>query len=203
MRWTRWIAAAACGLGMIAATLTLLGATPAAKPTKAAAKAPAASKADQAKKIERGEYLVTVMGCGDCHTPGTLYGAPDHERMLSGSELGWRGPWGLTYSRNLTPDLETGIGYWSEDEIVNAIRAGMSADRGVLQPPMPWRDFARLTDEDAYAIAAYLKSLKPIKHAVPDRLGPDQAKSATGSIIDFPAPSAWDVPPPAGGADKK
>ncbi|HEU4765605.1 MAG TPA: hypothetical protein VFT93_08150, partial [Candidatus Eisenbacteria bacterium] len=48
--------------------------------------------------VQRGQYLVTVLGCHDCHTPGTLYGAPDMSRQLSGSELGWQGPWGVSYA---------------------------------------------------------------------------------------------------------
>src|SRR5689334_8822018 len=54
----------------------------------------------------RGGYLVSIAGCNDCHTPGTFYGAPDHARLLSGSEMGWAGPWGTVYAANLTPDRE-------------------------------------------------------------------------------------------------
>lgn len=207
MRWTRWIATTATILASIAAMLLISGAAP-AKSGKPAAASATADKVVKAKQIERGEYLSAICGCNDCHTPGYFSGAPDYSRRLSGSEMGWRGPWGVTYARNLTPDLETGIGYWSEIEIENAIRAGMSADRGVLQPPMPWQDFARMSDEDVHALAVYLKSLPAIHHAVPDRVGPDQAKSVTGSILDFPPPTAWDAPrtPPAAdgaGRDKK
>src|SRR5580765_719468 len=70
--------------------------------------------------LERGKKLATFGGCVDCHTPGALYGAPDFTRQLSGSELGWSGPWGTTYARNLTPDLETGLGYYKEHEIILA-----------------------------------------------------------------------------------
>ena len=119
-------------------------------------------------------------------------------RRLSGSELGWKGPWGVTYARNLTPDLDTGIGYWSEDQIVASLRTGMRPDGGVLLPPMPWPDFSALTDADAHAIAAYLMIIPPVAHEVPAKVPPGAA--ANGSIIEFPPPSAWDAPrhPPAG-----
>ncbi len=153
----------------------------------------------KAQQIARGEYLVTVMGCGDCHTPGSLYGSPDFERRLSGSEMGWKGPWGVTYARNLTPD-ETGLAKWSEKDIVDAMRTGMKPDHTPLQPPMPWPNLTALTDEDAYAIAAYLKSLPAIAHKVPDRAPPGQA--VAGPAFEFPPPAAWDAPRPgpAGGA---
>ena len=157
-----------------------------------AAKSAAAKGGSKASRIERGEYLVTIMGCGDCHTPGTLFGDPDFSRKLSGSELGWQGPWGVTYARNLTPDMENGLGYWSESDIVNAIRTGQRPDGSVLLPPMPWQDFSRLTDDDAHAVAAYLQSLPGVSHKVPDRVPPGQ--QASGSILVFPPPSAWDAP---------
>jgi mono/diheme cytochrome c family protein len=186
MRWTRWTPITVFALSL-AAALPLMGAGPAHD-----------SKAD---RIKRGEYLVTIQNCSDCHTPGTLYGSPDFARRLSGSEIGWRGPWGVSYARNLTPDMETGIGAWTEKQIVDALRTGMRPNGKVLLPPMPWPNQTQLTDADAYAIAAYLKSLPPISHKVPDEVSPDQAPMAKGSIIDFPPPSAWDAPRgPAGGA---
>ncbi len=191
MRWNSWTAVISLGLAA-AAAVPLIAAAPSARDA-------------QAKRIARGQYLVTVQGCGDCHTPGTLYGSPDFGRRLAGSELGWRGPWGVSYPRNLTPDPETGLGKWTEKQIVDAIRTGMRPDGRPLEPPMPWPNLTRLTDEDAYAIAAYLKSLPPVKHRVPDVVPPDQAKDVTGSIMDFPPPSAWDAPrtPPPGDPAKK
>src|ERR1043166_9915519 len=70
--------------------------TPVPKPDPAAA-----------AKRAQGRYLVQIMGCGDCHTPGWFYGAPDPERALSGSEMGWRGPWGVRYAANITPDRKS------------------------------------------------------------------------------------------------
>ena len=76
--------------------------------TLAAAQAPS-RKADP-MLIARGRYLAQIMSCGDCHTPGKSYGEPDSARAFAGSELGWKGPWGVRYAANLTPDLDTGIG---------------------------------------------------------------------------------------------
>lgn len=152
---------------------------------------------DKAAKIKKGEYLTTIMGCNDCHTPGTFYGAPDFDRKLSGSDLGWKGPWGVSFARNLTPDAETGIGYYSEDEIVHSFRTGIKPNGSPMLPPMPWPNFAAASDEDLHAIAAYLLSLKPVKHAVPESVPPGQPWS--GPTIEIPAPPAWDAPrtPPA------
>jgi mono/diheme cytochrome c family protein len=148
---------------------------------------------DPAAKVARGEYLVKIVGCGDCHTPGTFTGAPDMTRMLSGSEYGWQGPWGTSYARNLTPDMATGIGAWTEDQIVTAIKVGQRPDGTPLMPPMPWPDFANLTDEDAHAIAAYLKTLPVVSHKVPDKTPPG-TKATQGSIIVVPPPVEWDAP---------
>ncbi len=191
MRWNRWITIMSFAAAAAAAAFVLISAAP--------PKTAKATKPDRAKQLERGEYLCVISGCGDCHTPGTLYGNPDFSRKLSGSEIGWRGPWGVSYARNLTPDLETGMGYWTEDQIVNAFRTGQRPDGSVMLPPMPWQNLTRLTDEDAHALAAYLQSIPAISHEVPDRVPPDS--SARGSVIWFPPPSKWDAPrtpPPAG-----
>jgi mono/diheme cytochrome c family protein len=142
--------------------------------------------------VQRGAYLVTVTGCHDCHTPGTLYGAPDMSRQLSGSELGWQGPWGVSYARNLTPDKTTGLGDWTDEEILNAMQKGVKKDGSPIAPPMPWPDFAHLTRADAMAIVAYLRSIPPIPHQMPPRVAP--GGHGSGSIIVFPPPSEWDKP---------
>jgi mono/diheme cytochrome c family protein len=106
--------------------------------------------------IERGEYLSHIMVCVECHTPGVLSGGergPD----LAGSEVGYGIPFlGVFHGANLTPDTETGLGAWSADDIVKAIRTGERPDGRILSPAMPWLAFAKLTDEDAHALAAYL-----------------------------------------------
>ena len=149
--------------------------------------------------VARGRYLATIMSCNDCHTPGYFYGAPDTMRRLSGSDVGWIGPWGVVHARNLTPDPETGIGNWSAEEIVHALRTGNTPDGSQLAPIMPWMNFSNILDEnDAMAIAAYLKSLPPIKHKNLDRIPP--GGKLTGQNIVFPAPPAWDVQHTGAGA---
>jgi mono/diheme cytochrome c family protein len=142
--------------------------------------------------VKRGEYLTTIMNCNDCHTPGYFYGAPDYSRKLSGSEVGWTGPWGTAYARNLTPD-STGIGAWTEDQIIHTIRTGNTPDGRQLAPIMPYVNFAALNDEDAHAIVAYLKSLTPVHH-VNKPLAPPGSKDLGPSHFIVPPPPAWDVP---------
>ena len=161
----------------------------------AVALAASGAKSDKAGKMtpaERGKYLVTVMGCGDCHTPGTLYGGPNMSRYLAGSELGWTGPWGVVCARNLTSDPETGLGKWTVEQIAHAIRTGNRPDGRQLAPIMPWMNFANLTDSDATAIASYLKTVPAVSHKVPEPVPPGQTPS--GPALVFPPPSAWDAP---------
>ena len=157
-----------------------------------AGRADSATAMTQEEKIELGRRLTVVTGCIDCHTPGTMYGAPDMSRNLSGSELGWTGPWGTTYPSNLTPDMETGLGAWTEEQLVTAFRTGKRPDGSPVLPPMPWPSFAQLTDEEAYAIAAYLKSIPPVKHAKVATLPPG-ARPTTATLV-MPPPPAWDGP---------
>jgi mono/diheme cytochrome c family protein len=146
--------------------------------------------------VVRGRYLVTIMDCNDCHTPGSFYGAPDTSRRLSGSDLGWVGPWGVVHARNLTPDSATGIGAWTKEQIVHALRTGNTPDGSQLAPIMPWESYGSILDEgDAMAIATYLKSLPPVKHKILDRIPP--GRKYVGALLQFPPPPAWDVPPPA------
>lgn len=135
--------------------------------------------AADAEQIERGKYLVTLGGCNDCHTSGYFFGKPDMERMLGGSEVGFEIPGlGTFYGPNLTPDKTTGLGDWSEDEIVTAIQTGMRPDGRALAPIMPWRALANLTPSDAQAIAAFLKSLPPVENKVPGPFGPGETPSS-------------------------
>ena len=191
MRWTRWTALASSLAAGTLAAVTLSCAT-------SVQKTPAPMT--QAQKLECGLYLTTICACNDCHTPGTFYGAPDYDRRLAGSELGWVGPWGTTYARNLTPDPETGLGSWSEDDIVKTIRTGQRADGTEVLPPMPWPMYSGLSDEDAYAVAAYLKSLPAVRHKVPDKRPPGAKADKVDWVL--PTPSAWDAPktPPGGAA---
>lgn len=146
-------------------------------------------------RVARGKYLVTAMACADCHSPWivTPQGPmPDPERYLSGhpeqvkvgpaptpngpwivqsfaTNTAHAGPWGISYSANLTPDVNTGLGIWTEDMFLRAIREGRHMGQSrPIQPPMPWPAFRNLNDEDLKSIYAYLRTIKPIVNHVPD-----------------------------------
>jgi mono/diheme cytochrome c family protein len=155
----------------------------------------------EATLVERGAYLVNAGGCSDCHTPKTFTAAGpqlDRSRLLSGhpanTELppvpsgvigpdrwgtianndftAWVGPWGVSYAANLTPDA-TGLGSWTPETFVQAMRTGKHAGVGrPILPPMPWMDLAMMTDDDLRAIFTYLKSLHPVSNAVPAPVPP-------------------------------
>ena len=112
-------------------------------------------------------------------------------RQLSGSDLGWQGPWGVSYAPNLTPD-STGIGGWTDEQILNAVTKGVNNQGAPIAPPMPWPSFAHLTPSDAAAVVAYLRAIPPVRHEVPSKVAP--GGKATGSIIVFPPAPAWDKP---------
>jgi mono/diheme cytochrome c family protein len=138
--------------------------------------------------IERGKYLVTLGGCMDCHTPGYFFGKPDMARFLGGSEVGFEIPGlGVFHGPNLTPDNETGLGTWSEADIVTAIQAGKRPDGRELAPIMPWRAFASLIPGDAQAIAAFLKSLPPVSNKVPGPFGPSETPASFVMKVVAPA----------------
>jgi mono/diheme cytochrome c family protein len=150
-------------------------------------------------RAARGQYLVETLGCSDCHTPKKM--GPDGpeidtSRLLSGHRqdavlpappaargpwiasansdfTAWSGPWGISYAFNLTPDRNTGLGIWTEEMFVKAIRTGrhMGVSRPIL-PPMPWQMYRNLTDDDLKAVYAYLRTLKPIHNRVPDPVPP-------------------------------
>lgn len=154
-----------------------------------------ASHADQARadrvnadeRTERGKYLVALGGCNDCHTPGNFLGKPDFAHALSGSEVGFEIPgMGVFHGPNLTPDKVTGLGDWSEEQIVTTLRTGRRPDGRMLAPAMPWMAFSVLTDADAYAIAAYLKSLPAVANKVPGPFGP--TAKPTGFVMRVVAP---------------
>jgi mono/diheme cytochrome c family protein len=130
-------------------------------------------------QIARGKYLAGVAGCGDCHTPGYFLGKPDFGRFLGGSEVGFEIPQvGTFYGPNLTPDVATGLGTWSEADIVEAFTNGVRPDGRQLAPVMPWMGYSKLTPEDAAAIAAYLKTLPPVSNKVPGPFGPNEKPSS-------------------------
>ena len=148
--------------------------------------APGSTKAADSQ-IERGKYLVTAIACNDCHTPGAFLGHPDMQKFLGGSDVGFAIPGqGVFVGRNLTPDKETGLGNWTTQQIVTALTTGMRPDGRVLAPIMPWMNFAHLSKEDAMAIAVYLKSLPPVKHAVPGPFGPNEKPTTLVMTIISP-----------------
>lgn len=122
----------------------------------------------QAQDLKRGEYLATIMDCTGCHTNGALIGQPDAALFLAGSTVGFEIPGlAIIYPPNLTPDAETGLGSWTDRQMIDAIRAGARPDGRQLIPVMPYPSYAALTDGDAAALVGYLKSLKPVRHAAP------------------------------------
>ncbi len=158
-------------------------------------------------QVKKGEYLVNLAGCNNCHTPKRMTPEGlklDQSRLLSGHPTDghaseytasamtpdgwvalcnfhlteWAGPWGICFAANLTPDKATGIGSWNEDVFIKAMRTGRHTRTGSqIRLPMPWENYARITDEDLKAIFAYLKSLKPIENKVPPPIPPDKAGS--------------------------
>ena len=145
-----------------------------------------APSAHASAQVDRGRYLVALGGCEDCHTPGSFIGKRDKARTLGGSDVGFAIPGvGVFVPPNLTPD-KTGLGAWTNEQIVAAIRTGMRPDGRQLAPTMPWRDFATLTDADAMAIASYLKSLKPVDHKVPGPFGPNEKPTVLVMSISPP-----------------
>lgn len=135
---------------------------------------------------DRGEYLVELLGCGACHTDGALVGEPDMDKSLAGSRigiaasnpLGNENP-GVVFPANITPDTKTGIGHWSDQQIANAIRAGVGRHIGQRIPVMPWQAYAKISDEDLAAITAYLRSIEAINHRVPNAVVPGQRATET------------------------
>jgi mono/diheme cytochrome c family protein len=137
------------------------------------------SQASAQDQIARGKYLVNLGLCTDCHAPGFFFGKPDDQRFLGGSEVGFEIPeLGVFHGPNLTPDKETGLGNWSNEQLVTAFQTGVRPDGRILAPIMPWKAFAQLTRDDAMAIAAYLKSLPPVKNKVPGPFGTAQAPTS-------------------------
>ncbi len=163
--------------------------------------------------VERGAYLVTIMGCNDCHSPKVmdpvLGPVPDTTRLLSGQPQdapyptwspedlakrnmmaatnmhlsAWAGPWGVSFTANLTPDKETGLGEWTEEAFLQAIRTGKHQGqpngRQIL-PPMPWPMIREASDTDLKSVWAYLRSLPPVKNQVPLPVPPPQGETAPG-----------------------
>ncbi len=130
-------------------------------------------------QIDHGRYLVGLLGCSSCHTDGALVGTPVAERYLAGSNTGiaYSNPMrepnpGVVYPPNLTPDTRTGIGRWNDEALIQLVRVGINPDGGHALPVMPWPAYSRLSDEDILTIIAYLRSLPPVNHQVPENVTP-------------------------------
>jgi hypothetical protein len=109
------------------------------------------------------------------------------QRPLAGSEVGFQIPGlGIFYPPNLTPDPETGLGKWREDDIIKAVRTGVRPDGRQLVPIMPYHSYSKLTDADAKAVASYLKSLKPVHNKVPGPIGPNEKPTAAYLSVVMP-----------------
>lgn len=162
----------------------------------------AADQADRiaAPSAARGEYLVKTSGCADCHTPlkmGPNGPEPDLRRMLSGhpealamppvpslpegpwlvissaTNTAFAGPWGVSFTANLTPDPDTGLGQWSVRDFKETIRTGRHLGRGrPILPPMPIPVYSNFDDSDLESIFAYLRTIAPVKNRVPEPWAP-------------------------------
>ena len=145
----------------------------------------AADAAYPAERLEHGQYMVDLLGCANCHTDGALIGTPDPKRVLAGSSIGiaWSNPLanrnpGVVFPSNLTPDPETGIGGWGIQQIIIMLQSGIDNHGSQSMPVMPWQAYAKLSADDAEAIAMYLKSLPPVKHDVPQNVRAGQKTRA-------------------------
>jgi mono/diheme cytochrome c family protein len=191
--WTTAIIAAAILLTAVLSTASL-------KADGAAPETPAGKKA----QIARGEYLVEIMGCHDCHTPakmGPNGPEQDRSRALSGhpEQLVMPpapalppGPWvasiaatftafaspgGTVFTRNLTPDKETGLGDWTVEEFIATMKTGRERGKGrPVLPPMPVQNLRALSDSDIRSLFAYLQSIPPIKNRIPQPIEPVEPK---------------------------
>jgi mono/diheme cytochrome c family protein len=135
--------------------------------------------------IERGQYLVNAAAaCRSCHTPKDPSAIP-----LSGGARFGSGE-AVVFSPNITPDVETGIGSWSKQQIVTAIRQGIRPDSSRIGPPMPQGAYKFMTDADADAIADYLKSIPSVHHSVPRKTSEERSSSQ-----DRPSPAATQAAP--------
>lgn len=137
--------------------------------------------------VQRGQYLAHIMDCGGCHNTGAFTPTPKLDTPLAGSDIGFEVPGlGIFYPPNLTPDTETGLGKWSDSEIVAAFTKGERPDGRQLAPAMPWMSYGHLNEADAKALVAYLRSLPAVSHKVPGPYGPTEKVSAPYMKIAAP-----------------
>jgi mono/diheme cytochrome c family protein len=131
--------------------------------------------------LERGAYLVEgIANCGNCHAPQEPSGAVPSSSLSGGPAI--TTPVFIAYPPNITPDRQAGIGTWTEDQLVTALREGRTPDGRMLRPPMPVPFYRSMSDDDAHAIATYILS----RPAVPGKSPPSQYK--------VPAPAGYGPP---------
>jgi mono/diheme cytochrome c family protein len=132
--------------------------------------------------LERGTYLAnSIVACGNCHTPKNADGSEIEDMEFAGN-FNMEEPQFTAYAPNITPDIATGIGAWSDEEIVRAIRDGVRPDGSIIGPPMPSLFYRNMSDRDANAIVAYIRSVKPLKNVMPR------------SVYRMQLPSSWGPP---------
>jgi hypothetical protein len=159
-----------------------------------------------ADAVDRGRYLVTLGGCNDCHTPKRFTPAgpvPDSSRFLAGHPadlklppvppgvLGpdrwgalvtptltaWAGPWGVSFTANLTPD-PSGLASWTVEQFIQTMRTGKHLGMGrPILPPMPWYEIGQLTDDDLRAVFAFLRTVRPVQNPVPAPIPPTAGRA--------------------------
>ena len=196
--WTTALIASAILLTAVISTASV-GAQ--AEPEAEARKQAGVADATKAKQIARGKYLVDIMGCHDCHTPmkmgpkgpeidmtRALSGHPEQVVMPPAPTLP-PGPWvasigatftafaspaGTVFTRNLTPDKETGLGDWTVEEFIATMKTGRERGKGrPVLPPMPVQNLRNLSDPDIRALFAYLQSIPAIKNRIPQPIEPE------------------------------
>lgn len=136
---------------------------------------------------ERGKYIVKYTGCVGCHTASGSQGPKFDTEYLAGGLKFTDKHYGTVVSRNLTPDETTGLARRTDEQIKRTLRSGVFAEDGRVFNPyfMPWGDFSNWTEEDRYAVVTYLRSIKPVKHKIPDFSPASDASAFTFYGLDY------------------
>lgn len=175
--WKQGLAIASAAAAVVVVFATVSERTSAARER---VKAPEAPKAhvEAADPIQAGKYLIMIGGCNDCHTPGydQKRGRMPEADWLTGSPVGFKGPWGTSYPAN----LRLTVGMMSEDKWVEMMRTRQA------RPPMPWLAVNAMSDDDLRAVYKYIRSLGPKGEKAPDYLPP--GAEPKGPVVTFPAP---------------
>lgn len=187
-RTARWVLLAVFVFALIACGREE-PAAPVAAPSAAAPATPAATARTRpqtapngADLLTRGTYLMQgIVACGNCHTPRDANGDFLADMELAGAFV-IEEPIFRAYAPNITPDAETGIGEWTDEEIIRAVREGIHRDGRVMGPPMAYPFYRDISDRDMQAIVAYLRNVPPVRNEVPR------------STFNIPLPPNWGPP---------